>query len=135
VDEAEFKARTMKLGVECVRLCQRVQKSAVSNPIISQLVRSSTSVGANYYASCRGRSLNEIIAKLSIVEEEADETVYWLEFMAQTQLATPDAIEPLVREANEIVAMVVASKRTLKRRLGVQGFAGNPRSQIANRES
>jgi len=133
VDEAEFKARTKQLGVECTRLCRKLPREPAAESIVKQLVKSSTSVGANYRASCRGRSLNEVIAKLSIVEEEADETAYWLEVLAETQLATKSAIEPLHREANEIVAMVVASKRTLKARAGTPGFA-NQKSNV-NSES
>ncbi len=133
MDESEFKARTQKLGTDCVWLCRKLPKDAVSNPIVAQLVRCSTSVGSNYRASCRGRSLNEILAKLAIVEEEADETAYWLEVLAETQIATRSAVTDLHREANEIVAMVVASKRTLKTRAGTRGFAAP--QQIVNRES
>jgi four helix bundle protein len=103
-------------------------------PIVQQLVKSSTSVGANYRASCRGRSLNEIVSKLSIVEEEADETAFWLEVLVESQLLAKSDVIELHREANEIVAMVVASKRTLKARTGAKGFARSE-SQIVNRES
>lgn len=133
MNEAEFKFRTRQLGIDCVRLCQRLAKDAVSTPVINQLVRSSTSVGANYRASCRARSINEILSKLSIVEEEADETAYWLEILAETQIVTRSAVERLHKEANEIVAMVVSSKRTLKSRAGTKGFAVAP-NQIVNRE-
>ena len=97
-------------------------------PIVQQLVKSSTSVGANYRASCRGRSINEIISKLSTVEEEADETAYWLEVLVETQLITKATVIDLHREANEIVAMVVASKRTLKAKAGNRGFASDSES-------
>jgi four helix bundle protein len=134
VNEAEFKARTRRLGVECVQLCRRLPREPVTEPLVRQLVRAATSVGANYRASCRGRSINEILSKLSIVEEEADETAYWLEVMAESQVVSRDAVASLHREANEIVAMVVASKRTLKARVGAKGFSRTA-TEIVNRES
>ncbi|MCC7088273.1 MAG: four helix bundle protein [Chloroflexi bacterium] len=133
MNEAEFKARTKGLGVECVRLCRRVPREPITEPLIRQLVRAATSVGANYRASCRGRSVAEIISKLSIVEEEADETAYWLEVMVESQVVTRESVSRLHREANEIVAMVVASKRTLKARVGAKGFSNPP--EIVNLES
>jgi four helix bundle protein len=133
VNEAEFKARTKALGVECIRLCRRAPREPTTEPLIRQLVRAATSVGANYRASCRGRSVAEIISKLSIVEEEADETAYWLEVLTESQVVTRESVASLHREANEIVAMVVASKRTLKARAGAKGFSSTP--EIVNLES
>ena len=130
MDEAEFKRRTRKLGTDCIALCRTIPRAPEHTPLIQQLVRCSTSVGANYRASCRGRSLNEIISKLSTVEEEADETAYWLEVLAESGVLDKAVVLPLHREANEICAMVVASKRTLKSRAGTKGFA-----RVPNRES
>ena len=134
MNEAEFKARTRRLGVECVHLCRRLPREPATEPLVRQLVRAATSVGANYRASCRGRSINEILSKLSIVEEEADETAYWLEVMTESQVVTRDSVAALHREANEIVAMVVSSKRTLKARIGAKGFS-SAATEIVNRES
>ena len=116
-----------------MRFCRSLPREPAVAPIVQQLVKSSTSVGANYRASCRGRSLNEIIAKLSTVEEEADETAYWLEVLVESRIVPKDSVLELHREANEIVAMVVASKRTLKNRAGTRGFQRT--SSIVNRES
>ena len=77
-----------------------------------QLMRSATSVGANYRAACRGRSPAEFVAKLGIVEEEADESIYWFELLIETGLMSEAQLKDLIREANEITAMVVASIRT-----------------------
>jgi four helix bundle protein len=134
MDEAEFKRRTKQLGIDVIRLCDVLPNRRASNVIAGQIIKSATSVGANYRASCRGRSLPEIIAKLSIVEEESDETAYWLEVLLETGMADKGAVAPLLDEARQIVAMTVASKRTLKARAGVQGFGDAP-SSIVNRES
>lgn len=81
-----------------------------------QLVRFATSVGANYRAACRGKSVSDVIAKLAIVEEEADETLYWMELIQETGYAAADKIEPLMKETNEILAMTVVSIKTMKTR-------------------
>ncbi|MFO0916803.1 MAG: four helix bundle protein [Planctomycetaceae bacterium] len=78
-------------------------------------MRSATSVGANYRASQRGRSKAEFIAKLGIVEEEADETCYWLELLSDGNIVPPRRLAKLLKEANEITAIVVASLRVAKR--------------------
>ncbi len=135
MDEAEFKRRTRQLGVQCIELCRELPKDPATGVITTQLVKASTSVGANYRASCRGRSVNEIVAKLSTVEEEADETAYWLEVLADCGLVSMERVLPLHREAGEIVAMVVASKRTLKRRAGIRGFGESAGTPLPNRES
>jgi four helix bundle protein len=79
-----------------------------------QLLRSGTSVGANYRAACRGKSKADVISKLAIVEEEADETSYWLELLVESQIVQPSRATELLRETNEIIAMTVASIRTLR---------------------
>ncbi len=79
-------------------------------------MRSATSVGANYRAACRARSTADMIAKLKIVEEEADETLYWLELLIEADLMPVSRLTPLMQEVNEIIAMTVASIKTLRRR-------------------
>jgi len=81
------------------------------------LLRSGTSVGANYRAACRGRSTADVLAKLGIVEEEADESVYWMELLLDAAVVPADRLTGLKKEANEIVAMTVASIKTLRARL------------------
>jgi four helix bundle protein len=73
-------------------------------------------VGANYRAACRGKSTADVIAKLAIVEEEADETVYWLELLVEAEILPESRVTPLLKESNEIVAMTVASIKTLRGR-------------------
>jgi four helix bundle protein len=81
-----------------------------------QLLRAGTSVGANYRAACRGRSASAVAAKLGIVEEEADEAIYWMELLVDAGLASRDRVSVLLKEANELVAMTVASIKTLRSR-------------------
>jgi len=139
MDEQQFKSRTKALALAVIDVVEHLPPRRSNDVIGRQLVRSATSVGANYRASCRGRSIAEIIAKLSIVEEEADETMYWLELLAESTALPEAVVAPLLKETNELLAMTVASKRTLKARIGQSaGFpvtGVNRKSQIVNRES
>jgi len=85
--------------------------------IARQLLKSATSVGANYRAACRGRSDAEFVAKLGIVEEEADESAYWMEVLVEAEIVKQEMVANLWQEANEIVAMVVASIKTTRARM------------------
>ena len=91
-----------------------------------QLIRSGTSIGANYRAACRGKSTADVIAKLRIVEKEADESAYWMELLIESGLLAEVRLSELLQETNEIVAMTVASIRTLQKR---------DRSSLVNRQS
>jgi four helix bundle protein len=114
MDEREFKRRTMQFGLDIIRLVEELPPSIAGRAIGRQLVRCGPSVGANYRAACRARSTADMIAKLGIVEEECDESAYWLEMIALANLLQRERVEPLHREANEILAMIVASRKTLK---------------------
>lgn len=83
--------------------------------IRKQLFRSGTSVGANYRAACRGRSKADFVSKLGIVLEEADEALYWLEIITETQMMSREIAAPLLKEANELVAIFVASLNTARK--------------------
>jgi len=87
-------------------------KNTEGRAIGNQLVRSGTSVGANYRAACRGRSKPEFIAKLGVVEEEADENAFWMELVIESGLMKKELVEPLLQEANELVAIMVASRKS-----------------------
>jgi four helix bundle protein len=119
MNEQEFKQRTKRLALAAIQLVDSLPKTRVADVIGRQLVRYSTSVGSNYRSACRGNSKADMIAKLSIVEEEADESVYWLELLVESGLAPAARIKEISREANEIVAMTVASTRTLRTRVRV----------------
>ena len=116
MDEKEFKSRTKKLALNIIDFVERLPRSRTCEVLGRQLIRSGTSVGANYRAACRGRSAADVIAKLGLVEEEADETVYWLELLFEAGLADQSETEALMKDANEIVAMTVASIKTLRQR-------------------
>jgi four helix bundle protein len=116
MDAKEFKDRTRKFALEIIELIQGLPKNAVSEVLGRQLLRSASSVGANYRAACRARSNSDMLAKLKIVEEEADESMYWLELIVQAQLASQERAAALLKEADELVAMTVASIKTLRSR-------------------
>ncbi len=117
MDEAQFKKRTKDLALRVIRLCEAVPQNQAGQIISKQLLRSATSVGANYRAACRARSIAETIAKLKIVEEEADESLYWMELLVEAKLLPETRLSELMRETNEILAMVVASLKTLRLKL------------------
>jgi four helix bundle protein len=120
-------ARTKQFALRIMKLVGALPKSIQGRAIASQLIRSGTSVAANYRAACRSRSKAEFIAKLGTVEEEADETAFWLELIIEGSLLTAAQIQPLLIEANEIVAITAASKKTASASLA--------KSQIAHRKS
>jgi four helix bundle protein len=112
MDEAELKQRNKQFSLRVMKLVAALPKSVEGKAIGSQLVRCGTSVGANYRAACRGRSKPEFIAKLGIVEEEADESAFWMELIIESGLVEKKRVEPLLKEANELVAIIVASRRS-----------------------
>ena len=114
MNEADFKRRTKQLGLRAIRLVEDLPRSRTADVIGKQLLRSATSVGANYRAACRGRSVPDVIAKLGVVLEEADETGYWLEMLTESGTVAQIRVRELMQEADEIVAMTVASIKTLK---------------------
>ncbi len=116
MDEQTFKNRTKHLALEVVRLVESLPRNRTADVLGRQLLRSGTSVGANYRAACRGKSASDVVAKLSIVEEEADESIYWMELLVEGRVVLPERVSALIKEANEILAMTVASIKTLRYR-------------------
>ena len=108
-----MKARTKVFALRILRL-YRSLPTEEARILGRQLLRSSTSIGANYRAACRGRSRAEFAAKLGIVLEEADETVFWLELIQEGNIFPAEKLRELVREANELVSIFVVSARTVK---------------------
>jgi four helix bundle protein len=109
-----LKLRTKDFALRVLRLYRSLPKSQEARILGTQLLRSSTSIGANYRAACRGRSRAEFIAKIGIVLEEADEAVFWLELFQEGNFFPAEKLCDLVREANELVAIFVTSLRTAK---------------------
>lgn len=116
MDEKIFKARTKKLAVAIIKLVEKLPRSLASDIISRQVLRSGTSIGANYRAACRAKSTADMINKMKIVEEESDETQYWLEILVEAGLVPQDQITDLYKETGEILAMTVASIKTLRYR-------------------
>ena len=116
MNETIFKQRTRAIALQVIGLVEELPRGRTADIIGRQLLRSATSVGANYLASCRGKSVADVLAKLAIVEEESDESSYWLELLLESGIASPERIVPLQREMNEITAMIVASIKTLRGR-------------------
>ena len=115
MNEELFKGRTKRLALDIIELIESLPRSRTADVIVRQLLRSGTSVGANYRAACRGKSKADVISKLAIVEEEADETIYWIELLIESKIIEASRVNSLLKETNEIVAMVVASIKTLRR--------------------
>ena len=112
----QMKNRTKKYAANVWRLCERLPKTREYNAYVNQIVRSSNSVGANYRAAQRGKSTNDFIYKLKIVEEEADETLYFLELLNDINPLLKKQIDPLHKEGNEILSIIVASIKTARNR-------------------
>jgi four helix bundle protein len=108
----ELKQRTKSFAVRVTRLVDALPNTVKGRAIANQIMRSATSIGANYRAACRARSRAEFIAKIGVVEEEADETVFWLELIVDTDLCAQSQIEPLLKEAGELVAIMAASRKS-----------------------
>lgn len=109
-----FKERTKRFAIEIIRMVETLPRTRTADIIGRQLIRSGTSIGANYRAACRSRSRADMIAKLKIVEEEGDETLYWMELLQELGLISPSILERHISEANQIVAMIVRSIKTLR---------------------
>ena len=118
MDAEELKQRTKQFGLRVLKLVAALPNTIQGRAIGGQLVRAGTSVGSNYRAVCRGRSKAEFIARLGVVEEEADESAFWLELIIEAALLRPDLVQPLLDEANELTRIMASSRVTAKARIG-----------------
>jgi four helix bundle protein len=116
-----------------IKLVDAMPRTPSAQVIGRQLLRSATSVGANYRAACRAQSRADFAAKLSIVVEEADETCYWLELLEESGLIKAERLAKLLKEANELLAIVIASRKTAKSVSA--GGKKRPALPIVNRQS
>src|SRR5438270_769960 len=110
----DLRLRTKKFALRVMRLCDAIPQRTSGRAIAKQLVRSGTSVGANYRAAGRARSRAEFIAKLGIVVEEIDETQYWLDLLAESGLLKPEQTAAIIGEAAELTAIFTAARQTAK---------------------
>lgn len=113
----ELKNRTKAFAVRVIVLIREIRKTMVEEVLMKQLLRSATSVGANYRSALRARSKPDFISKLTIAEEEADESCFWLELLIEAGICEKARVESLLNEAKEITAILTASGRTAKERL------------------
>jgi len=130
----DLKKRTKHFSLRVLKLVAALPNSLQGRSIGGQLVRAGTSVGANYRAACRGRSKAEFVAKLGVVEEEADESAFWMELIIESGLLTERLVGPLLKEANELVAIMASSRISASpnrdRKSNRQSAIGNWQSEI-----
>ena len=115
MSKAELLARRKAFGLRILKLVDHLLRSTSGRAIGNQLIRSGTSVGANYRAACRSRSRAEFAAKLGVFAEEADETAYWLEVIRDGNLLPAKKLTELLKEADELTAIFTAGRRTSSR--------------------
>ena len=109
-----MKARTKAYANRVVKLCAALPVNWIAQTLGKQLLRSGTSVGANYRAVCRAKSNSDFINKLRIVEEECDESLFWMELLVENNFIKPVRLRELMKEANELIAIVVSSAKTAR---------------------
>jgi four helix bundle protein len=129
MDADELKARTKQFALRILKLAAALPPTIEGKAIRGQLVRAGTSVGANYRAACRGRSRAEFAAKIGVVEEEADESAFWLELIIESAFLKENRVKPLLDEANAITKIMANSRKTALRKV-----RANRQSPIGNRQ-
>jgi len=129
----DLKNRTKQFALRVMRLVDALPSTPKGRAIANQLVRSGTSVAANYRAACRGRSHAEFISKIGVAEEEADEAAFWLELIIEDNLLPEKKTAPLLKEANELTAIMAASYISASR--GKHNVSPTRKSAIRNQQS
>ena len=120
----ELKKRTKQFALMIIKLVEDLPNTKAGRTIGTQIIRSGTSVAANYRAACRARSNADFISKITIVEEECDETLFWLELIAEANLLKKEKLQDMLKEADELTAIFTASAKTARQ--------NNPKSTIRN---
>lgn len=112
MDKQDLKNRTKQFALRIIKLTQALPRNDAGRVIGNQLLRSGTAVAANYRAACRSRSKQEFVAKIGIVVEESDESCFWLEMIIDSKLMKINLVEPLLKEADEITAIMFSTKNS-----------------------
>jgi four helix bundle protein len=112
----DLRKRIKLVALRVIKLSQALSKNTVGNIIGKQILRSGTSIAANYYSACKARSRKDFISKVGIAEEEADETLLWLELIVDSHLIDEKRVKDLIMEMNEIISILAASRITAKKR-------------------
>jgi four helix bundle protein len=115
MSEADLRKRTKAFALRILKLVDALPKTTAGRALASPVVRSGTSVAANYRSACRAKSPADFIAKMGIVEEEADKTLFWLELLEESELVTGAKLTAIKQEANELIAITVVSIKTARR--------------------
>ena len=116
----QLKGRTKMFSIMVINLVEKMPNTISTRVVLNQIVKSATSVGANYRAVCRARSDREFVAKMNIVLEEADETLFWLEIIIEKEWLNKSDIKPIWKEGNELTAIFVSSLKTINNRLNLK---------------
>jgi four helix bundle protein len=115
MEKRDLKERTKKFGLKVIKVVEMLPRGRIADILGRQLLRSGTSVGANYRSACRARSTADFISKMGVVEEEADETIYWMELLIEAGLVRKDDLISLLDEANQILAITISSIKTARK--------------------
>jgi four helix bundle protein len=115
VSDRDLKRRTKEFALRILKLVDALPRTTAGRALASQIVRSGTSVAANYRAACRAKSPADFISKMGIVEEEADETLFWLELLEESELVSAAKLTAIKKEASELIAITVTSIKTARR--------------------
>ena len=110
----ELKIRTKHFALNILKLVETLPQTKAGNAIGNQIIRSGTSVAANYRTVCKARSTADFVSKITVVEEECDETLFWLELISESNMIEKNYLEPLLIEANELTAIFTASGKTAR---------------------
>ena len=113
----ELQDKTKNFAIRIIRMVDSIPDTKAGRVISNQILRSATSIGANYRSACKARSKADFISKITIVEEEADETAYWLEIIQETKLISPSKLTDLYQETRELTAIFTSSGKTAKANL------------------
>src|ERR1700754_4973880 len=114
MDKIELKKRTQKFAIEIIKFIETLPNGRALNVLSNQLLRSSSSIGANYRSACKGKSSADFINKIIICEEEADESIYWIDLMIESELIDTELLTYLKKEATELTAIFTAIGKTAK---------------------
>jgi len=131
MDKTELKRRSQKFAVDIIKFTANLPSSRSLNVLCNQVLRSATSIGANYRAACKGKSTADFINKIVICEEEADECIYWLDLLIEAELVSQAKVAPLRKEADELTAIFTAIGKTAKENQKLNNFEiEHPKSEI-----
>jgi four helix bundle protein len=131
MSETDLRKRTKAFALRILKLVDALPKTTAARALASQIVRSGTSVAANYRAACRAKSPADFISKMGTVEEEADETLFWLELLEESGLVTAAKLTAIKQEANELIAITVTSIKTARRNRSSHSAIRIPNSALA----